>query len=104
MQRVTEELMATTPYEAALHAVEQLTPEEQHRLRGELEVKALPQPHAVSDEIRRIRERIARRRSSTPEERAAARAALDRTATQIAAAWKGDMSALEAVQEQRRDV
>lgn len=96
--------MATTHYEAALHAVEQLTPEEQHRLRGELEMKALSQPQAVSDEIRRVRERIARRRPSTAKERAATQAALDRTATQIAAAWKSDMSALEAVQEQRRDV
>ena len=96
--------MATTPYEAALQAVEQLTPEEQRRLRDELEVKVLPQPQAVPDELRRIRERIARRRSTTPNERVAALAALDHAATQIAAAWKSDMSALEAVQEQRRDL
>ena len=95
--------MTTTPYEAALQAVEQLTPEERHRLRDEMEVNSLSQPQAVSDALSRIRERIARRRPSTPEERAAARAALDRTATQIAAAWKSDLSALEAVQEQRND-
>ncbi len=79
--------MTTTPYEAALQAVEQLTPEERRRLRGVLEVAALTsQPVAVPDEIRRIRERIARRRPSTPEERAATRAALGRVAAQIAAA------------------
>ncbi len=96
--------MATSIYEDVLRSAQQSTPEEQDQLRGELEVKALPQPQAVPDEIRRIRERIARRRPSTLEERTAARAALDRTATQIAAAWKSDMNALEAVQEQRRDL
>lgn len=30
--------MATTPYEVAIQAVERLTPEEQRRLRDELEV------------------------------------------------------------------
>ena len=96
--------MATSIYEDVLRSAQQLTPEEQDQLRGELEVKARPQPQAVPDEIRRIRERIARRRPSTPKERTAVRAALDRADTQIAAAWKSDMSALEAVQEQRRDV
>ncbi len=35
-QCATEELMATTQYEAALHAVEQLTPEEQRQLQDAL--------------------------------------------------------------------
>ncbi len=89
-----------TTFETVLREAQELSPDEQQRLARLL---AAPQQPAVPDEIRRIRERIAHRRPSTPEERAAAHAALDRVATQIAAAWKSDMSALEAVQEQRRD-
>lgn len=97
--------MAISTYEEVLRSAQQLTLEEQRRLRGELPAEGLsPQSDAVPEEIRRIRERIAHRRPSTPEERAAARAALDRVATQIAGAWKSDMSALEAVQEQRREL
>ena len=36
MQRVMEELMATTAYEAALRAIERLTPEERRRLQDAL--------------------------------------------------------------------
>jgi len=97
--------MATTPYEAALHAVEQLTPEERRRLRDELDVEARsPQSEAVPDEIRRLREQVTLRARTTPEERAAAHAALDHAAAIVGAAWKSDTSALEAVQEQRREV
>lgn len=35
-QRATEELITITPYEAALHAVEQLTSEERQRLQDAL--------------------------------------------------------------------
>ncbi len=97
--------MASTTYEEVLRSAQQLTPKEQRRLRGELEGEAItPQPEAVPDEIRRLREQIALRARTTPEERATAHATLDHAAAVVGAAWKSDKSALEAVQEQRRDL
>ena len=97
--------MASTTYQDVLRSAQQLTPEEQRRLRGELEVEGITtQPEAVPDEIRRLREQVALRARTTPEERATAHAALDHAAAVVGAAWKSDKSALEAVQEQRRDL
>lgn len=95
------EFMATV--ENVLREVQELSPDEQRRLLELL----IHQAADIPDEIRQIRNKVAHQAPTTPEERAAARAALDgldRVAAQVGAAWKSDKSALEAVQEQRRDL
>ena len=84
--------------ESVLRDVQTLTIDEQRLL-----LKAL-QPASGADELQRVRERIARTTAPTPEELATIRAMIDRTGAEIAAAWKSNKSALEAVQEQRRDL
>ena len=61
-------------------------------------------PTSASDELQRVRDRIARTTAPAPAERDAIYAALDRASAEIDAAWTSDKSALEAVQEQRRDL
>ncbi len=87
-------------YEDALRVVEQLTPEDKHRL-----LKALTaQQETVPDELRQLRKQVAQRARTTPDERRAALAALDHAAAKIGAAWRSEKSAAEAVAEQRRDL
>lgn len=80
--------MTTARYDTVLELARQLTPEDQQRLREELGA-----PSAASDLL--------------PEQRARLEAwfaATDRLAQQVSAAWQGDMSAADAVAEQRRDL
>ncbi len=76
--------MATETYEDVLRAAQQLTPEEQRRLREELDAGEHHQAHAV-----RVR---------------TAMASLRQLAQEIDAAWTTDLDAVEAVREQRRDL
>ena len=79
--------MATITYERVLREAQQLTPEEQRRLR---------------EELGRSGETI---QTPTDRQRAAAQAFLDkvdRLAARISAAWQDDLSAVDAVREQRR--
>ena len=80
--------MATITYERVLREAQQLTPEEQRRLR---------------EELGRSGETI--QTTPTDRQRAAAQAFLDkvdRLAARISAVWQDDTSAVDAVREQRR--
>ena len=78
-------------YQAVLDAVQQLTPEERRRLRQALDEEALAEPSPPAMDDRRARA-------------AAWFAAGDALAVRIGAAWKDDMTAVEAVREQRHDL
>jgi hypothetical protein len=83
--------MSTTAYEHILQALEHLTPEERRRLREVLDAEACTEPSAPSPDEGRARA-------------ADWFAAGDKLAARIGAAWKDDMSAADAVKEQRRDL
>lgn len=89
-----------TNFETVLREAQELSPDEQQRLAKLLVGSGL----AVPEEVKRFREQVHLRAKTTPEERAAAHAALDHAAAVVGAAWKSDKSALEAVQEQRREL
>jgi hypothetical protein len=87
--------MATATYDEVLEATRRLTSEEQRRLHDEIEtllgaepIPALLQPPG----------RVARPGLEADLD------ALDELAAEIGAAWKDDMSAAEAVSEQRREL
>jgi hypothetical protein len=85
--------MATATYEDALRVAQQLTPEEQRRLRDELDA-LLPGIGTPPREM-----------SPTPSVRPGLFAdlkVLDELAAQIGAAWQSDRNAAEAVNDQRR--
>lgn len=83
--------MSTSVYEHILQELEHLTPEERRRLRQVLEEEtpAAPVPPASDDRHARA---------------AAWFAAGDELAARIGAAWKDDMTAVEAIREQRHDL
>ena len=83
--------MSATAYEHILQALEHLTPEERRRLREVLDAEACAEPSAPAADERRARA-------------AAWFAAGDKLAARIGAAWKDDMTAVEAIREQRHDL
>ncbi len=77
-------------YQTLLEEARQLSPEDLHRLRvalGAIEQNTVNQPRPNVQEA--AHEAIAR---------------LDELAARISAAWQDDMSAVDAVKEQRRDL
>ena len=83
--------MSTSIYEHILQDLEHLTPEERRRLRQVLDEETLAGPVPPASDDRRARA-------------AAWFAAGDKLAARIGAAWKDDMTAVEAVREQRHDL
>ena len=79
-----EKSMAADTYEDVLRAAHHLTPEEQRRLREELDAVERHQAHAA-----RVHTTMANLRE---------------LAQEIGAAWTTDLDAVEAVREQRRDL
>ena len=91
--------MATA--ESILKEIQELSPEERKRLQSILDAETAPS----ATELQRLRNRLVHEPvPPTPEELATIRTMLDRTGAEIAAAWKSNKSALEAVQEQRREL
>jgi hypothetical protein len=90
--------MATV--ETILRDLQALSPDERHQIRDMLRA----QPPSLADELQRIREKIAQPVHLTEEDIATINAMLERATAEIGAAWTSDMSALEAVQEQRREL
>ena len=83
--------MRTTAYEHILQALEHLTSEERRRLRQALDEEVSAAPSAPAPNDRRARA-------------AAWFAAGDALAARIGAAWKDDLTAVEAIREQRHDL
>lgn len=83
--------MSTTAYEHILQELEHLTPEERQRLRLALDEEAPAEPSTPASDDRRARA-------------AAWFAAGDALAARIGAAWKDDMTAVEAIREQRHEL
>ena len=97
--------MGTVTYEDVLRDAQQLTPEEQQRLRDALD----PSQGARVVSPQELRALLAsgggRPRPLTEGERVVVLAALenmDRLAARIGAAWQDELSAVDAVKEQRR--
>ena len=80
--------MASVTYEDVLRDAQQLAPDEQRRLLDEIEARLKVQQPA----------RIVR------PDLAADLDAIDEFAAEVSAAWKDNMSAADAVKEQRRDL
>ena len=83
--------MSRTAYEHILQELEHLTPEERRRLRQALDEGIPAEPSTPASDDRRARA-------------AAWFAAGDELAARIGAAWKDDMTAVEAIREQRHDL
>jgi len=83
--------MATTDYETVREAALHLTPEERRRLREELATVEVQNGSASLSDAKRARLE-------------AWFAASEELAKRVSAAWKDDMSASEAVKEQRREL
>ncbi len=89
--------MATTSYEDVLRDARQLTPVEQQRLRAELaDLGHQSIVEAPPSELERQQAHEEHVRDALDK--------LDRLAARISAAWKDDMSAVDAVREQRREL
>ena len=80
--------MATATFETVLELARQLTPEDQQRLRAELGTPSLA-AELSADKRARL---------------AAWFATSDTLAQRVSAAWQGDMTAVDAVAEQRREL
>lgn len=101
--------MAVTKYDETLRNIQQLTPADQQRLRDALDASEpadLLQARVMSPQALRelLSHQSARPFPPTETEQAAVAAwfeETDRLATRISQEWKGSLSALEAVQEQR---
>ncbi len=94
--------MTTATYEAALELAEQLTSEERRRLLEELNQRATTDrtPSGAASADRPTGS------APGPSVRPGLEAdldAIDAFAAEVSAAWDGDMTAAEAVKEQRRD-
>lgn len=83
--------MSTTAYEHILQALEHLTREERRRLRQALDEEGPAELSTPAPDDRRAQV-------------AAWFAAGDALAARIGAAWKDDMTAVEAIREQRHDL
>ena len=83
--------MSTTAYEHILQELARLTPEERRRLRQVLDEEAPAEPSSPAPDDRRT-------------QAAAWFAAGDELAARIGAAWEDDMTAVEAIREQRHDL
>jgi hypothetical protein len=100
-------MMATVTYENVLRDAQQLTPEEQQRLRETLGASRGARVVSLRDLRALLANGLGSPRPLTEQERAAVDTWLAETeqlAERIGAAWKDEMSAVEAVKEQRRDL
>jgi hypothetical protein len=99
--------MAAVTYEDVLRDARQLHPEEQQRLRDALDMSQGARVVAPAELRALLANGIGAPRPLSDEERAAVDTWLAETeqlAVRIGAAWKSDLNAVEAVQEQRRDL
>jgi hypothetical protein len=88
--------MSTATYDAILEQARLLTTEEQQRLRDALDGLVSVPPSTADKEQ-------GRERSARPGLEADL-AAIDAIAAQVGVLWKDDMSAVDAVREQRREL
>ncbi len=95
--------MTTATYAAALELAEQLTSEERQRLLEELD-QGVTAPRTLAGAATAVPDTGSGPGLSVRPGLEADLDAIDSFAAEVSAAWDGDITAVEAVKEQRRDL